>query len=188
VPSTAPSSTDPIVPFKAGSQTNTNLNDEVGGSIIFLDRHNVNCGAKPLNQLKLNRSGNQIQWKYTCADGGKLGSASAKNTPGNDDGGGKAIFLDRHDADCGEENVMTQIQLHRPTDKQIQWKYACAPNTQSKKLTCRKLTTNPNEDGGGNVIFLDRHDMKCNENEAISRIKLKRPDDKNYQFEYTCCS
>lgn len=69
---------------------------------IYLDRHNVNCGNKGLNQLQLVRpTGEQIEWKYTCADGGKLGGNVDKSTPGNDWGGGNTIYLDRHDANCG---------------------------------------------------------------------------------------
>jgi hypothetical protein len=176
-------------PFIAGTQTATPANDWGNGNSIYLDRHNVNCDNKPINELHLFRpAADKIQWQYTCANGGNLGSSIAKSTPGSDWGGGNIDFLDRHDANCGDNNVMTQIHLSRPTPDQIQWQYSCAPNTQSKKLNCRQVTTGANDDGGGNSIYLDRHDIKCNSNEAISRIHLKRTDDHNYQFEYTCCS
>lgn len=190
-PTSTPASTlkPAYVPFNAGSQTHTDANDRGNGSSIFLEKHNVNCGSKALNQLQLAKpTENQIQWKYTCADGGKLGSRVVKSTPRNLLGNGNTIFLDRHDADCGTDNVMTQIQLVRPTENQIQWKYTCAPSTQSQKLNCRQVTTDTNDDGGGDSTFLDKHDIKCNSNEAISRLRLNRTNDKNYQFEYTCCS
>lgn len=83
---------------------------------------------------------------------------------------------------------MTQLQLVRPTGDQIQWKYTCAPNTQSKPLSCRQVTTGANEDGGGNTIYFNRHNIKCNANEAISRVHLTRPSGNQIQWEYTCCS
>jgi hypothetical protein len=184
-----PAPTTPTyVPFNAGSQTGTGANDWGGGNSIYLDRHNVNCGNKGLNQLQFVRpAGDKIEWKYTCADGGKLGSNVSKSTPGSDWGGGNTIYLDRHDANCGENNVMTQLQLVRPTGDQIQWKYTCAPNTQSKALSCRDLKTPANEDGGGNSIYFDRHDIKCNADEAISRLHLTRPSGNQIQWEYKCC-
>jgi len=188
-PLTASTPSVDYVQFNSGTQTGTGANDWGGGNSIYLDRHNINCGNKPLNQLQFVRpAGDKIEWKYTCADGGKLGSNVSKSTPGSDWGGGNTIYLDRHDANCGDNNVMTQLQLVRPTGDQIQWKYTCAPNTQSKALSCRDLKTPANEDGGGNTIYFDRHNIKCNANEAISRIHLTRPSGNQIQWEYTCCS
>jgi hypothetical protein len=178
----------PYIPFSAGSQTATNGDDWGGGNTIYLDRHNVSCGNQPLNQLHLNRpAGDKIQWQYTCANGGKLGNPIAKTTPANDWGGGNTIYLDRHDADCGTGNVMTRLHLTRPAGDKIAWEYSCAPSTQSQPLTCRQVKTGANEDGGGNSIYFDRHDIKCNADEAISRLHLTRPSGNQIQWEYTCC-
>ena len=184
-----PASTTPAyVAFKAGAQTGTGAIDWGGGNSVYLDRHDVDCSNKGLNQLQLVRpTDDTIELKYTCADGGKLGSNVSQSTPANDDGGGNTEFLDRHDANCGDNNVITQIQLARPTVDQIQWKYTCAPNTQSEALTCRDLITPANDDGGGSTAYLDRHNIICDADEAVSRIRLNRPSDNQIQWQYTCC-
>lgn len=186
-PSTGSTQSVDYVPFNAGSQTATGANDWGGGNSVYLDRHNIDCGNKALNQLHFARpAGDKIQWQYTCADG-NLGSPTAKTTPANEDGGGNTVYLDRHDADCGSGNVMTRLHLARPSGNQIQWEYSCAPSTQSKSLSCRQVKTGANEDGGGNSIYFDRHDIKCNADEAISRLHLTRPSGNQIQWEYTCC-
>lgn len=44
-----------------------------------------------------------------------------------------------------------------------------------------------NDEGGGNTIYFDRHDIKCKPNEALSRLHLTRKGDGNFRYDYTCC-
>ena len=180
----------PYIPFSAGNQQTTPSNDGGGGNAVFLDRHNIDCGNQPLNRLHYSRTGdNTFQYQFTCANGGQLGAVSQQATPFNDEGNGNTIYLDRHNADCGSGNVMTKLHLNRSGNGMYQWQFACAPNTQPQPLNCRQTSTGMNNDGGGNSIFLDRHDIQCNSNEALSQIHLQRNSAGNqYQFEYTCCS
>lgn len=187
----------PYIPFVAGTQTATNMNDDGGGNTIYLDRHTMDCGNKGLNQLYYQRKqgGCEFQYKYTCATGGSLGPVTQQATPFNDEGGGNSIFLDRHNPDCGNNNVMTKLHLQRSGNNTYQLQYACAPNTQPQQLNCRNVTTPFNDDGGGNSIYLDRHDIRCNSNEAIQQLRLVRggTTDANrnpnqYQYQYKCCS
>jgi hypothetical protein len=52
---------------------------------------------------------------------------------------------------------------------------------------CRAVTTPFNDEGGGNAAFLDRHQMTCRADEAISQIRLVRSGAGTYQYQYTCC-
>lgn len=180
----------PYEPFAPGISTSTPVNDGGGGNLIYLDRHNLDCVDKPLNRMYYARVGDNFKYEYTCASGGKLNKPFNKVTNGNDWGGGNTIFLDRHDADCGTNSVMTRLHLYRPQWNQVAWDYSCATNSQDKKLTCRKDATPFNSDGNGNTIFLDRHNIKCNANEGLSQVKLVRnpQNHSQYRFEYTCCS
>ena len=39
----------------------------VDGSVIYLDRHDVDCGTKPIAKFKLNRpSPDMLSYDYTC--------------------------------------------------------------------------------------------------------------------------
>jgi hypothetical protein len=165
------------------------MNDDGGGNALYLDRHTMDCGNQALNELHYQRksTGGQFQIQYTCAGGGQLGSVTQKATPFNDEGSGNTIYLDRHNADCGTGSVMTKLHLNRSGQNTYQLQYGCAPS--SHPLTCRQVTTPFNDDGGGNSMFLDRHDIKCNANEALSQVHLNRNSAGNqYQFQYTCCS
>ena len=96
------------------------------------------------------------------------------------------MFLDRHNAECDKGSVMTQLHLNN-SGGQWQWEYKCAPS--ERQLTYRTAATPMNADGGGNLYYLDRHDVLCNSNEALTQIKLARNSAGNqYQLQYTCAS
>lgn len=68
----------------------------------------------------------------------------------------------------------------------IKFTYTCCEMPEEK--TCVKERTPMNDDGGGNAIFLDRHEVKCKDNFALSQFKLSRGGGgSKYQYQYTCC-
>lgn len=111
----------------ASTSKNTGFNDEGGGNMIYLDRHNIDCGVDGvLSQFKLNRSGqNQYRYDYSCLASKKPLQCRDVTTPGNDDGGGNAVYLDRHDISCNDDETVNQFRLVRPTNNTIQYKYKC---------------------------------------------------------------
>lgn len=61
------------------------------------------------------------------------------------------------------------------------------PNTK-----CRILSTPYNDEGGGNAVYLDRHNVECSPNETINRFRLVREYGPNgptgrYRYDYYCC-
>ena len=129
---------------------------------------------------------NQIKYNVTCSSGGAPISTTSKSTPLNSDGNGNVIFLDRHNVDCGQNAFLSQFALDRGgTGNQIRYSYKCA-NTD-KNLTCRNVSTPANSDGFGNIIYLDRHDVKCNNDEVLSGFHLTRPSTNQIQYNYKCC-
>ena len=128
---------------------------------------------------------NSIQFQYKCSSGGSLDTLVLKNTDYNDDGNGNAVYLDRHNIDCGKDSLISGLKLVRDGKGNYQYQYQCAPS--KTPLTCRQLSTPSNDDGGGNSVYLDRHDINCNTDESISQLKLVRNGDHAYQYNYTCC-
>ncbi|XP_066926313.1 uncharacterized protein [Clytia hemisphaerica] len=61
------------------------------------------------------------------------------------------------------------------------------PTEPEIPYTCRDLATNINDDGRGNAVYLDRHDVKCDDGEALSGFHLKRSGGNKYQITYKCC-
>lgn len=112
-----------------GSSTskNTGFNDEGNGNVVYLDRHNIDCGSNSvLSQFKLNRSGqNQYRYDYSCLSSNKPLQCRSVTTQGNDDGGGNAVYLDRHDINCNDDETLSQFKLTRPTGNTIQYQYKC---------------------------------------------------------------
>jgi hypothetical protein len=124
-------------------------------------------------------------YNYSCNTANDIGSPISFGTGMNDEGGGNAIFLDRHDINCNNKGI-SRIRLNRNGSGQFQFEYNC--NNIPNLGNCVQKTTQANEDGGGNSIYLDRHNVKCDDNQVLSRVHLKRPDANKIQYEYTCCS
>ena len=109
------------------------------------------------------------------------GAANNAATPLNDEGGGNAVFLDRHDVNCGSSGAISRLHLRRaPNGGRYQYEYACTPVPGLKN--CVNKSTAANDDGRGNMIYLDRHDVSCDANQVLTRVHLTRPS------ENTCCS
>ncbi|ABY27940.1 hypothetical protein OtV5_143 [Ostreococcus tauri virus OtV5] len=105
-------------------------------------------------------------------------------TPANDWGGGNMIYLDRHTLDCGDDGL-NQFRLGRPTGNQIQYKYKCLDGINSPANINKD--TGSNDWGGGNTIFLDRHNVNCDKN-PIAKFRLVRPAGDKIRYDYTCNS
>jgi hypothetical protein len=171
-----------VVPFSFGSNESTPFSNN-----IFLEDHNIDCKNKALNRIHLGRdSKGNYNFDYTCNSGGQIGTSIDKSTPLNDDGGGNTSYLERHDINCGTGSALTQMKLSRDGKGHIKYNYKCAPST--KPLTCRQAFTGFNDTGGNNTYYLDRHDVKCNADEALSQLKYTGDAATGkYEYQYTCC-
>lgn len=155
----------------------TPANEDGGGNAVYLDRHAVDCAGKALQYVHLYRpSGNQIAYHYRCGERA-LANVRDYHTPGSDDGGGNAVFLDRHELRCPAGEMLTYMRLYRPTPSTIAYHYRCG-ETNPKQ-------TEPNEDGGGNLIYLDRHALNC-KSSGIGALRLFRPTINQIAFSYQC--
>jgi hypothetical protein len=164
----------------------TNADDWGNGNTYFLDRHNIDCGDKSvLNQMVLARpSTNKLQYKYTCLSASDIGTPVQKETK-LDVGSNSSIFLDRHDVNCDEGTGLSQLKLVSDGGK-FHYKYACAPVPTLGK--CVEKQTTANDWGNGSVIYLDRHNIKCDKDQVMSEFKLTRPTPTQLQYNYKCCT
>lgn len=109
--------------------------------------------------------------------------ALAEQTAPNSDGGGNAIYLDRHYLNCNNRG-MAGFRLFRPTRNTIAYQFNCrdAPiGAGAQRFTL------PNDDGKGNMIFLDRHNVSCG-NTALVSFGLYRPNPTTIGYQYWCGS
>jgi hypothetical protein len=163
----------------------TGANEWGEGNTIFLDRHTLDCGDDGLNEFKFVRpSTEQIEYSYKCLEGINSPADIVKDSGANDWGEGNAIFLDRHTVDCGTKPI-TKFRLGRPTPSEIRYDYTC--NSKDVTGACRDVNTEWNDEGDGKSIYLDRHDVKCDAGEVITKFKLGRDGQGKYRYDYKCC-
>ena len=140
-------------------------------------------------QLKNDNDNATMQYEYKCLTGLDTSDGGEHNTTPDVDGDPPhSVYLDRHTVDCATKPI-TQFRLHRNSEgDKIFYKYHCAKGPASS--TCRDVTTEYNDQGAGNVIYLDRHAVKCNEGEYLSKFRLDADDNDTtgrYRYEYKCC-
>ena len=166
-------------------------NDDGAGNVLYLDRHYVNCSNGVMCMFSLERSGtNSIKYEYFCSDLPNVtGNTVYKNTPFNDDGLGNAVFLDRHNVDCGTNSLLAGFHLRRNDNGTlIRYDYQCFDITNRNSLRCYDLTTPYMDDNGGNAIFLDRLPIACGAKAFINRFQLHRATMTDWAYRYRCCS
>ena len=107
----------------------TASNDWGGGNMIYLDRHKVDCGKKPISDFQLRRpAGDKIRYRYRCSNRKAAGdcrnTATTWNTPSS-----STIYLDRHNVKCKPNEVLTKFQLRHNgqsgSAKKIRYDYTC---------------------------------------------------------------
>ena len=176
-------------PSITGFQTNGS------GKVYYLDRHHVNCNNDGLRRFQLktvNQPGgenNTIAYEFGCLTGLGITETTGKETTLDVDGDPPhTVYLDRHTVDCDNKPI-TQFRLHRNSDgDKIHYKYSCGNTIPSN--SCRDVTTEYNDQGAGNVIYLNRHNVKCDEGEYLSKFRLDADDNDTtgkYRYEYKCC-
>lgn len=128
--------------------------------------------------------GNELQTAFTSLWTGK--------TNLNDvDGRGNTIYLDRHNVACKPTEALQGYKLSTAPGYKIQENFDCTPVTLGDKANLVFDSTPWNDDGGGNSIFLDRHDVKCTGAFALNSFRyVLHPDyfkgDRRTHYEYQC--
>jgi len=170
--------------------SNSGPQNDGEGKVYYLDRHNINCEDSPLNSFKFTRPSNTTtQYNYSCVDGIKM-STTEKHTLSNHKGPSKGkesstLYLDRHTLDCSDKPI-TQFILKRDNNgKNIYYTYKCG-NTTTNSPVCRETNTTYNTEHNS-THYLDRHDVKCEKDEYISKFKLQRDGSGNFRYDYKCC-
>ena len=94
----------------------TELNEYGNGNTVYLDRHQIECPPTyALSRIKLNKEGEHINYDYIC-NNANLHNITHHETPLNDDGNGKIIYLDRHNIQCPDGKYLNSVQLRRGND------------------------------------------------------------------------
>lgn len=179
-----------IIKFIKGKNENTEYNSLL--DTYSLDKHNINCKSNAINNFKIDLSDDKknLRYNYNCSSGGDFGEIVQKNTGFNKGGKGTIIYLDRHNLDCESNAVLNNFYLTKNTDNLNNYRYDYSCINSNKPLTCRTLQSEKISGippGNKDISKLSSANILCNDDEALNRFKLTRPDDNSVQYEYTCC-
>ena len=109
---------------------------------------------------------------------------SVHHTSNGDWGDGDAVYLDRHDINCGN-NMVREFQLERPSHDIIRYRYHCCrfpkPFCTTKSLTSHASASDET------MVYLDRQSVNCGSTGVLKRFHLARSNRYQWYYEYTCC-
>ena len=178
---------------------NTPMNDDGSGflhgaNMVYLDRHYVDCGGEGLVQFKLGRDGQygtHMNYGYTCCSisSETPGKSVSHSTSYTSDGDGNALYLDRQSVGCGSDGILTAFHLHR-NGYDIRYDFNCLHFNAADNgpLTCYDTATSYEDDGDGNVHWLDRLNTQCQTNYYINSFQLNRGGGSHsWGYRFRCC-
>jgi hypothetical protein len=166
---------------------NTNADEDGGGNVVYLDRQHVNCGNDAITRFQLTRAGaNTINYRVHCMEGVDSGKSNWKYTTADEDGGGDVRYLDRHKVDCGDKAI-SDFWLKNQGDGTMKYAFKCSDLVHDNNM-CYETITPFDEDGDGNMVYLDRHNVECGEGYALTSFGLERnSNDNRIAYRYNCC-
>ena len=111
-----------------------------GSEVIYLDRHDMNCGdSKGISSfhLVLNDLEDEYRYDYTCAHVPDLNACVTKLTEPHPDWSDMRS-LDQHDVRCDASlyQVLTRVKLETLPARNIQYNYTCCSRTIVTTPTC----------------------------------------------------
>ena len=168
----------------------TPSNEFAGGSMIHLDRHNVDCGSDGLTGFSLDMEGtDKMLYNYKCRDGIDGTLEAEKDSGSNEWGNNNVIYLDRHTLDCGKKPI-AKFRLYRPANDKIAYKYTCNATEATGACEEREVvsTVTGKQDKTDTLMEAD---PQCESNEVLTKFKYYRANpntpSESAAYKYTCC-
>lgn len=180
-----------------------------GGGANFLDRQNVDCGAGAISYLHLQRpDSTSINFQVTCGNTISGNSGSQTFTSNAASISFNVLSLAPISVSCPENTVLSQFHLVNSyfgnpgvsIAGNFYFNYRCQSyGNPTNNLACRNSLTTPwasiatsntniQDTGSGNLIYLDRQFIQCNNNEAIQFMQFNWDGGTQGRFSYSCCS
>ncbi|CAG2254987.1 unnamed protein product [Mytilus edulis] len=176
----------------------TSWNNAGRGNAAYLDRHHLYChGNGILNMFELERSGNEIRYKYRCCDvfirpynQHKFSTRETTNSF-TYDGSQNTVYLDRQYITCSGYGLLQSMKLVRNAGHTSwRYEYVCKHvlGDYGLRLGCYEYSTGFTKDGDGQNYYLDRQHVSCPHDHFMQYIHLNRNSD-HTRIRYTirCC-
>ena len=177
-----------LVPLRCNTRY-TPYNKDGGGNFVYLDRHQVGCGQNEMMVsmgLVRDSSHKNYRYKYTCCTTPYPCHQRIVNNPFTDDGRGNAIYMDRQNVQCSNDNLITFFHLNRNSaHNKVRYTYKCC-NIPGRQKKSYDASTPWNDEGGGHAVYLDRHHVHCNSGYGLTKFHLVRNGHGRYQYRIRC--
>ena len=177
-----------LVPLRCNTRY-TPYNKDGGGNFVYLDRHQVWCGQNKMilsMGLVRNRSHKNYRYKYKCYTTPYPCYQRFVSNPFTYDGRGSAVYLDRQNVQCSNDDLITYFHLNRnPTHNKVHYTYKCCniPDRQKKSYDA---STPWNLEGRGNAVYLDRHHVHWKLGYGLTKFQLVRNGHGRYRYSIRC--
>lgn len=134
------------------------------GQIIYLDRHNVDCGNDFITYFK---GHGPFQYQYTCmsSSGFPRVIRADRRTRFTYGGQHNLNYLDRQNVYCPRNQVLQRFQMGTTSHYRFNYNYRCAYGNW-RSLSCTSHSTNWNT--YSNMHYLDRHSIDCGADKALN--------------------
>merc|ERR1711991_347492 len=154
--------------------------------LIFLDRHDLNCGSDVIHQFHMRNSGwNSVWYQYNCmkvAPSVKLVDRYSANNGFNEDH--NLIYYDRQKMYCDSGYLLTRF-YGQNNNNNFGYAFECS-KFDVEDLQCQDYYTNYNEATDKEIIFLDRHDVRCPEDMGMQGFEGGSSNGQ-LRYVYKCC-
>ena len=158
-------------------------------SITYLKHHDVNCGLNRIIQsvkLERNTGGNKIRYNYICCEipcPCNQHSIRRGNFTDYEDGNTAALY--NQNVQCSDHDFITGFNLsHQSNSSKIRYMYKCC-NISGRNKASYSAQTPLNNNGGGRVIYLDRHNISCENGYGVTKFHLIESNQK-IQYNFSC--
>ncbi len=169
----------------------TGWNSHGGGNLVYIDRHNINCGGSGyvLQMFHMQRSGSNMRFQYKCCRlKASVCSNSGRSTGFNSAGRGNTIYLDRQTVSCGDGGYLNGYRLQR-SGGNVRYYFTCCNlyySSQRSRTSCYGSYTGYTYNGGGKNFYLDRQTVQCNSRYFLTQFNLQNSG-RNWRYYYRCC-
>jgi hypothetical protein len=171
------------------SSKNTGSNHGKTGQLIYLDRHNINCGNDAIRYFKMTRpSSNNIRYSYRCQQTESAGARVINSYTASTSKfyGPKVHYIDRQPwTGCNSGYALTQFKAVNKGSNNIRYDYTCK-QYDGYMDNCSDKTTGKSNIANQYIYYLDRFALDCG-NKVMTGFQARGAGGTVY-YKYSCCT
>jgi hypothetical protein len=158
------------------------------GQLIYLDRHNVNCGNDAIRYFRMSRpSSSNIRYDIACQRTSSNGARVLESYNGATGSfyGPRVHYIDRQPwTGCRDGFALTHFRARNRGGDHIDYEYTCR-RYDGYMNACENKRTGSSNIGNQDIYFLDRFGLDCG-NKVMTGFHARGAHGTIY-YDYRCC-